>query len=223
MANEQSGGGERGRQRRRPATPDAEKSTSKPRRRSSAGSAESTPASSVTSSRTDPLELERGAWRPPDEPPPVRTAAEHEAEEAYVPAPPELIEWTPERAAAVLRGGFFIVHTVDPVSRLPGGGELWRMTQADALEAGSPLARILNRYEPARRLAGVSDEAELAMILLAHTRRELAARGRIVAAATEAAEAHEPPVWQPEQPPPGPHPSTPWSASEPPPEAGEAG
>ncbi len=61
---------------------------------------------------------------------------------------------------------------------------------AEAVQAiGAPLARILNRYAPARRLAGVSDEAELGFAAAAYFRRNLAERGRLATAKREREEA----------------------------------
>jgi hypothetical protein len=191
-----------------------------PRRKSrdSPASSASTGASSA-SSRTDPLDVEPGAWQPPEESPPTRTAADLNTDDVYEPPPPELIEWTPERASAVVRGLGFGLHVLDPASRTDGGDQLWRWTKDDALEAGEPLARILNRYAPARRLAGFSDEAELAVIMGAYVRRNIADRGRLVALqealAEEAARAE---TWV-REPPPSPQPPpggfAPWAGSEP--------
>jgi hypothetical protein len=203
------------------------------RRRRSAASEPSTRGSSA-SSKTDPLDLDPGRFKPPEgEPPRPRTAADLEADHDYEPAPPELIDWTPERAAAVVRALGFGLHMLDPVGHADGGDELWRWTKEDALEAGEPLARIMNRYAPMRRLAGFSDEAELAIVMTGYIRQNMAHRGRVVAAHRDAAElaAGGPVVWGPEQPPP-PEPvfvpaepivqpgMAPWAAAEPPPDEG---
>lgn len=118
-------------------------------------------------------------------PPPVLTAADLEADELPDgPLEPTVIEWTPDRAAALLRGLGYCASKADPVNRLdhPDAGELWRWSEADAIQAGEPLARILNRYGPLRALAGVADEAELAFELTPYLLDNLARRGRIIAA-----------------------------------------
>src|SRR4051794_25117273 len=71
-----------------------------------------TRASSATT-RTDPLDLERGDFKPPEQPPPVRTARDFDDVDDYEPAPAELIDWTTERAGAVVKGGGFLLHTID--------------------------------------------------------------------------------------------------------------
>lgn len=156
---------------------------------------------SDSASTGDPLELEGAAFVPPDEPtiPPADTDLDYE------PPPPELIEWTPERAGAVVRAGGFLLHTADPLGNDPGGEGLWKATEQDALEIGAPLARILNRYAPARRLAGLSDEGELAFALVGYTKRNLAYRGQLVAARREeeqGAHADGTMLFHDEQPPP---------------------
>lgn len=143
----------------------------------------------------NPLGMEQpGDFEPPDGPTPPAHAADLEHGEDYGPASPDLIEWTPERAAAMLRGGGFLLHVADGLSRAKppehiedpradcgcDACQLWRLTERDALDAGAPLARILNRYEPARRLAGVADEAELGFALLAYAKRNLSARARLL-------------------------------------------
>lgn len=120
------------------------------------------------------------AFVPPEEPPPVARAGDLELHEE-VDLPAQVIEWTPERAAAVLRGVGFMLHHADPLGGEDGGEELWRMTEQDALDAGAPLSRILNRYDPARRLAGQADEAELAFAMIGYAKDQLSLRGRLVA------------------------------------------
>ena len=122
-------------------------------------------------------------------PPPPASAADLEAGEAEIEPPPPP-EWTPDRAAAVLRGLGFVLGNIDPLSTAnpDDGYELWRWTEADALEAGAPLARILNRYSPSRRLAAVSDEAELAFAIGPYLRRNLVARAQLSAERKEAEE-----------------------------------
>jgi hypothetical protein len=136
----------------------------------------------------DPLGIEPAGFEPPDDP----TIAPAEDAE-YEPPPPEPIEWTPERAGAVVRAGGLVLHMADPLSHAEGGDELWRATDADAEAIGAPLARILNRYAPARRLAGVADEGELAFSLLAYAKRNLELRGELVQAERERAEAESRP------------------------------
>lgn len=111
--------------------------------------------------------------------------------DTYIPPAPELLEWTPERAGAMLRGAGFLLHAADPVAREPEAAELWRATEQDVDAIGPPLARILNRYAPARALAGVSDEAELAFGMLAYAKRNLATRGRAITAKREREEPDE--------------------------------
>lgn len=100
----------------------------------------------------------------------------------FEPVAPALLEWTPERAGAVVRAAGFGLHMADNLSNEPEGVELWRATEADVAAMGPPLARILNRYEPARRLAGVVDEGELGFAMAAYARRNLALRGRVATA-----------------------------------------
>lgn len=95
----------------------------------------------------------------------------------------DLVEWTPERAAGLVRGFGYVLHTVDPAASLPGGDELWRATAAEAEEIGAPLSRILARYAPARRFAGVVDEAELGAAFVGYAKRNMRERGRVVLAA----------------------------------------
>ncbi len=164
------------------------------RTKGSAGSSASTPGSSAT----NPLGLEGEEWQPPDRP----TPAEPIPVDDFEPPPAEPLEWTPERAEAIVRAGGFLLHTADGLSREPGGEELWRATEADLQAIAPPLARILNRYEPARRLAGVSDETELAIGLMGYTRRNLAERGRLITPRrqTEDAAAQGAGVWPEERP-----------------------
>jgi hypothetical protein len=164
----------------------------------SGGSTASTPGSSAT----DPagaLDLEPDTFAAPGGPVPADTETDLDP---YEPVGAEPIEWTPERASAVVRAGGYLLHTADGLTREPGGEELWRATEADLEAIAPPLARILNRYEPARRLAGLSDEGELAFGVAGYVRRNLAARGRILTAQKEAAElADQTPTWPAEQPP----------------------
>ncbi len=149
------------------------------RRRSSAGSAAPTPSSSATTDGdANPLGLDPDDWTTPEQPVP----AEAEPEPDYRPPAPELIEWTPERAGFLVRGAGFVLHTADGLSREPEGAELWKATEDDCEAIGAPLARILNRYEPARRLAGVADEGELALGVAGYMRRNLVERGRVATA-----------------------------------------
>lgn len=150
-------------------------------------------------SEDNPLNLEHDDWTPPEQPQP----ADDELTPPYEAQPRELIEWTPERAGSVVRMGGFLLHTADGLSREPEGDRLWKATEDDIEAIGPPLARILNRYEPARRLAGVADEGELALGMIAYARRNLAERGRIVTAKKardEAAETATGAAW-PERPP----------------------
>lgn len=192
------------------------------RRRAGESSPESdasTPDSSASSSSGgSPLDLETGAFTAPKEPPPTRTADELAADADYEPPPPELIEWTPERAAAIVRGLGFGLHVLDPVGHADGAEDLWRWTMDDAIEAGGPLSRILNRYAPARRLAGYSDEAELTIIMGSYVRRNLADRGRILALQAELERQRDPEVWAREQPPDAPPGYVPPWGEAPPPE-----
>ncbi len=57
---------------------------------------------------------------------------------------------------------------------------MWKATEQDARDAGEPLARILNRYDGARRLAGMVDEAEFAAAMFAYAKRNLKLRGRVI-------------------------------------------
>lgn len=97
----------------------------------------------------------------------------------------DLIAWTPERAAALMRGFGLALHTLDPATELDGGADLWRATSTEATEIGAPLSRILARYEPARKLAGVVDEAELGAAFVSYAKRNMRDRGRVVLAAKD--------------------------------------
>lgn len=112
-------------------------------------------------------------------------------EDDYVPPAAEPIEWTPERAGAIVKAAGFVLHTADPLAQEPGAETLWKATEDDARDAGAPLARILNRYAPARQLAGVSDEAELAFAMLSYAKRNMAMRGQLVTAKRQREEAPE--------------------------------
>lgn len=122
---------------------------------------------------------QRDTFTPSEDEVPAARAADLELHEELAPVE-AVVEWTPERAAAVMRGVGFMLHHADPIGQEPGGEDLWRMTEQDALAAGAPLARILNRYDPARRLAGQADEAELAFAMVGYARSQLALRGRLV-------------------------------------------
>jgi hypothetical protein len=168
-----------GKQTRRQAGAKKRTTTAGETRRSSTSSSGDTPGSSATSSTpSNPLGLEQDSFEPPDRPVPADDAID----DLYEPAPPELLEWTPERAGSIVRAGGFLLHTADSLSREPEGTELWRATEADVEAMGPPLARILNRYEPARRLAGVADEGELAFAMISYARRNLVERGRVAMA-----------------------------------------
>jgi hypothetical protein len=147
----------------------------------SEGSAADTPSSSATTS-DNPLGLEEDRWSQPDRELPADTGDDLD----YVAPPPQILEWTPERAGAIVRAGGFLLHTADPIARDEVAKELevdlWRATEDDVSAIAPPLARILNRYEPARRLAGVSDEMELAFGMIGYLRENMADRGRIVTA-----------------------------------------
>lgn len=161
---------------------------------SSAHTRESSDTNSTTPDPANPLGLEHDDWQPPEQPTPAD--ANLELADRYEPQPPELLEWTPERAGAIVRAAGFMLHTADGLSREPEGRELWRATEEDVDTIGPPLARILNRYEPARRLAGVSDEGELAFALVAYTRRNLVDRGRVATAKQlRAAQTETPETW----------------------------
>lgn len=108
--------------------------------------------------------------------------ANDDVADEYVPEPQELLDWTPERAGSVVRAIGYALHTADGLSREPDGDALWRATESDVATMAPPLARILNRYQPARRLAGVADEGEFAFAMVDYARRNLAQRGRLVGA-----------------------------------------
>lgn len=120
------------------------------------------------------------AFVPEESAPPPASAAALDQDE-YAPPAPQPVEWTPERAEGIVRGIGFLLHRADGLGSKPGGEDLWRATEQDAADAAPPLARILNRYEPARRLAGISDEAELGFVLAGYVKRNLALRGRLTA------------------------------------------
>lgn len=167
-----------GARRRRPA---GEKPEASP-----GGSSGSSDGSWASTEGPNPLGLEGApAFEPADERPPVAHAADLEADDEYRPPPPEPVEWTAERAGAVLRGSFFLARVLDPVAReLEGKAlELWVIPPEQAVEVGEPLARIMNRYAPVRTLAGFADEAELGLtmgpLLAEHLKRRGLAIKRI--------------------------------------------
>jgi hypothetical protein len=103
---------------------------------------------------------------------------------AVVEVPPlaDVVEWTPERAAAMVRAFGMGLHMFDPATNLPGGDDLWRATSTEAAEIGEPLSRILARYSPTRKLAGVVDEAEMGVAFVSYAKRNMRTRGRVVLA-----------------------------------------
>jgi len=105
--------------------------------------------------------------------------------ETTPPATADLVEWTPERAASLVRAVGFALHTFDPATELDGGAALWRATAEEAEEIATPLSRILARYEPVKKLAGVVDEAELGAAFVSYAKRNMRERGRVVLAAKE--------------------------------------
>lgn len=131
--------------------------------------------------RADFPELESRPFNPGDSPEPAERVGVDEGELDL--APPEPIVWTPERAGYLLRGAGFALHAADGAASEEGGDDLWRMTEADLEAMGPPLAAILNRYDAARRLAGLSEEGALAFGLAAYAKRNLATRGRVLAIA----------------------------------------
>ena len=170
------GNGGAGKTTRRRSTP------AKRTRRRSAPSAGSTPDSSGTTQTPEgpnPLGLEPDEFDAGGEREPVSPDEPRELDDPYDATPPEPIEWTSERTGAIVRAGGFLLHNADSLSSEAGGEQLWRATEADVDAIAPPLARILNRYTPARRLAGVSDEAELAFGLFGYAKRNLAERGRL--------------------------------------------
>jgi hypothetical protein len=141
-----------------------------------ADSSTSSPPKSPTPKAEDPFAIERPPpFKPGDESPNL----ESDLEELDEPDP-QLFDWTPERAGAVIRAGGYVLHTADRMGNVDGGDQLWKATEADAQAAGEPLARILNRYDSARRLAGMVDEAEFAAAMFDYARRNLALRGQLV-------------------------------------------
>lgn len=164
------------RRSRRPGEPPTDPQTTTP----AAPGPASSRGSSAGSTGTNLFGLESAPFEPPDEPDHGQVlGAELEDDGAYEPPAPELIDWTPERAASVIRAGGFLLHTADPLADEQGGEALWRATQGDIETMGPPLARILNRYATARRLAGLSDEGEFAIGMLDYAKRNLATRGRL--------------------------------------------
>ncbi len=104
---------------------------------------------------------------------------------AVVEVQADLVEWTPERAAAMVRAFGMAAHMLDPATELAGGEDLWRATSTEAAQIGEPLARILARYSPTRKLAGVVDEAEMGVAFVDYAKRNMRTRGRVVLAAKE--------------------------------------
>lgn len=155
----------------------------------SATSSEQSATSSAPPEGPNPLGLEGApAFVPDDDRPAVAHASDLETADDYVPPPPELLDWTPERLGPILRSSAALVHYADPLGREPGGDDLWRLTETDAAEIGEPLARILNRYSVTRTAAGLSDEVAVGIGLLGYGRRNLVLRGRLA----EAKRAREP-------------------------------
>src|SRR5207249_1881263 len=116
----------------RPSTPDVETPSS------SAGS-----TSPTSPKADDPFDLEQtGGFTPPGDGRPRLDDTLDDLDEG----PVRLFEWTPERAAAVVKAGGYVLHTADGMTNVPGGERLWKATDEDAQAAGEPLARILNRY-----------------------------------------------------------------------------
>lgn len=151
-----------------------------------ATSSEQSATSSAPPEGPNPLGLDPApAFVPDDERPQVARASDLETDEEYVPAPPELLDWTPERLTPILRSSAALVHYADPLGREPGGDDLWRMTATDADEIGEPLARILNRYSVTRTAAGLSDEVAVGIGLLGYGRRNLVLRGELARAKAE--------------------------------------
>ncbi len=149
-------------------------------------SSERSATSSAPAEGQNPLGLaDAPRFQPDDDRPPVAHAADLELGDDYEPPAAEPVEWTPERAGDICRATAALIHYADPMGREPGGEDLWRLTEGDAVEIGAPLARILNRYDVARQLAGFSDEASLGIVLLGYGRRNLALRGGLVQAVRE--------------------------------------
>jgi hypothetical protein len=165
-----------------PTSPDPQETTDQ----GSPGSPRSTPAGETAASTRratppptaeNPFEIETPpSFEPGDGRPNLESDLDDELDEID----PHLFDWTPERAGAVIRAGGYVLHTADRMGHVDGGEELWKATEADARAAGEPLARILNRYDGARRLAGMVDEAEFAAAMFDYARRNLAHRGQLV-------------------------------------------
>lgn len=155
---------------------------------------EPSPGSSAPSS---PLGLIGVPFRRPergDSAPPAQTVRDLDAPE-YEPPAPAPLEWDEDRAALILRGAGFMLHTMDPLAGSPFAPELWKLTEEDLDAMAAPAARIANRYAPARQLAGLSDEVGLGMAAYPYIRRNLVERGRAAAMLKQAARSgpHAPP------------------------------
>jgi len=170
------------------APPPAKPAGARKTRRGSGPGGDSGSSFGSTGTGSNPFGLEAGSFTPSEEPQPAVVDVDEVAE---LP-PAEPLDWTAERAGYVLRGAGLALHTADPLSREPAGAELWRMTEADLEAMAPPLAAIANRYAPARRLAGFSEEGALAFGMLAYARRHLQTRGRVAGDARKKEPAVEP-------------------------------
>lgn len=158
-----------------PQAPRRKKPTSPPPETSSdpAGSSSSPGSSGPTSS----LGFAGTAFRKPDEAPPAATARSLEADDPPAPPPPPIL-WDDEKLRPILTGIGYALHSLDPVASSPNAPELWKLTEDDAAAMAAPLARIANRYDTVRQVAGYSDELSIAVAAGPYIKRNLAERGR---------------------------------------------
>jgi hypothetical protein len=136
------------------------------------------PPSPAPSSPPAGLGLVTRPFTPEKEPQPAVTATDLDLER-FEPELPEPFMWTPEKAESVVRIAGLVAHTVDPLASSDYADDLWKADEDDCAEIAPPLARIMNRHETLRHLAGFSDEAELTAAMWSYTRKNTAQRGRI--------------------------------------------
>jgi hypothetical protein len=159
---------------RRPKTP-----TTTPIAEGSPGGSRGRSRASSASSPTSPLGFAGEAFRRPEQPPTTKDAAALEAERlAQEQPPPEPIQWDEAKAEPVLTAFGYLLHSLDNVAGEPYAPDLWKMTQDDLDAIAAPLARIANRYEMTRRVAGASDEISLGVAVWPYAKRNLQQRGR---------------------------------------------
>lgn len=110
-------------------------------------SASSSPGSSTSSPYVD----DAGPGFDESTPPPEEPTPEHGA------LGPLADEWQEQQVGDWLRNAGALAHAAIGVA-----DNDWTMTESDLERIGAPLTRILNRYQPARAVAGYSDPLAVA-------------------------------------------------------------